>query len=452
MKKKLTRKITICLQLTFLTALFAGCEKAAIQFGQTYIGTGVTNIVLVDSMTVGVSNVYKDSVVTSGQGAILLGTATDPYFGKTTSTTYLSLVPGTNSLPDFLPNATYDSLVLLMKSNTDYYGDTTAAPTYTLRQLTSEILLPDQQFYFYNNSSFPVSTGQALGSRTLTIRPSNGDSVNIKLDDTQGLGAKLFGMLRRKSDTIKTNTAFTNFFKGLQLSTSDANVILGFKDSVVLRVYYHETDQYYEKKAFDFTLNNSNYQFNNISYVRPATGGLANLGPNNKEIASSLTNNLGYSQAATGLYLKISFPTLRGLLQRPDYIKIISAQIIIKPYPGSYNGQFVLPPQLVAATTDALNEPGGTLTTTSGGTSAIETGNLYIDYQTGINTAYSYDVTNYLISQIATINTNFSTGLLIIPPSANRFGTLKRLVMGDSKNANLNSRVQLKVYYISVVH
>ncbi len=452
MKKILTTKITRCLQVIFLTALFAGCEKATIQFGQTYIDDSYTNIVLVDSMTVGVSNVYKDSVITSQTGNILLGTTHDPYLGKVTSNAYFSLVPSSNTAPDFLPNAGYDSAVLLMKSNTDYYGDTTAAPTYTLRQLSSEILLPDQQFYFYNNSSFPVSTGQALGSRTLTIRPSNGDSVNIKLDDTQGLGAKLFGMLRRKSDTIKTNTAFTNFFKGLQLSTSDANVIFGFKDSVVLRVYYHETDQLYEKKAFDFTLNNSNFQFNNISFVRPASGGLANLGPTNKEISSSLTNNIGYSQAATGLYLKISFPTLRGLLQRPDYIKIISAQLVIKPYPGSYTGQYVLPPQLVAATTDALNEPGGTLTTTSGGTSAIETGNLYIDYQTGINTAYTYDVTSYLISQIATINTNFSTGLLIIPPSTNRFGTMKRLVMGDSKNANLNARVQLKVYYISVIH
>ncbi len=378
MKKIFTRKITLCLLVIFLTALFAGCEKTSIQFGQTYIDDSYTNIVLVDSMTVGVSTVFKDSVTTSQTGTILLGTTSDPYFGKITSNSYFSLVPNTNTIPDFLANAQYDSTVLLMKSNGEYYGDTTATPTYSLRQLTQEILLPDQQFFFYNNSTFPVSP-TVYGSRSLLIRPTNGDSVNIKLDDSKGLGQRLFGMLRRKSDTVKTNTAFTNFFKGMQLSTNNANVVFGFKDSVVLRVYYHETDQLYEKRGFDFVLNNSNFQFNNISYDRTGTP-LTQLSHTNNLVSSSLTNHLGYTQAATGLYLKISFPTLTGLIQRPDYIKIISAQLIIKPFPGSFYGGFTLPPQLVAASTDALNEPGGVLTVSSGGSAATQTGNLFIDY------------------------------------------------------------------------
>jgi len=151
-----------------------------------------------------------------------------------------------------------------MKSNKDYYGDTATIPTYYVRQLATEIVLPDDQFTFYNTSAFPVNP-TILGTRTLGIRPSNADSVNIKMDNT--LGTTLFGMLRRKSDTVKINSAFTKFFKGLQLSSNNANVIYGFKDSVVLRMYYHETDNYFQTRTFDFVLNNSNFQF--LTIFRP---------------------------------------------------------------------------------------------------------------------------------------------------------------------------------------
>jgi len=452
MKKMFTRKTIYCLSVLFSIAFFAGCDKASIQFGQNYIDNGNTNIVLVDSMTVGLSTAWKDSVITSQSGAILLGVAQDPYFGKTTASSYLSLVPSTNTIPDLLPNAQYDSITVLMKCNTDYYGDTTTAPTWSVKQLTTEIALPDAQFNFYNTSSFPVNS-TALGTRTLGIHPSNGDSVNIKLDNSNGLGATLFGMLRRKSDTLKTNTTFTRFFKGLQLLASGANVVYGFKDSIVLRLYYHETGNFYTNKTFDFTLNNTNFQFNHIEADRSSTP-LTALGTTKREIASTLTGNVGYSQSASGLYLKLTFPNLRNLLQRPDYIKLINAQLIIKPIPGSYSyhGYFALPPQLVAATTDALNEPGGVLTVSSGGSAVTETGNLFIDNQDQYNTSYSYDVTSYLISQLALLNNYQANGLLLIPPSGSRYSTLKRLVAGDSKYPDVKARVQLRIYYVSVNH
>ena len=452
MKKMFTRKTIYCLSVLFSIAFFTGCDKASIQFGQNYIDNGNTNIVLVDSMTVGISTAWKDSVITSQSAVILLGVAKDPYFGKTTATSYLSLAPATNTIPDLLPNAQYDSISVLMKCNTDYYGDTTSIPTYSVRQLTTEIALPDAQFSFYNTSSFPVSS-TVLGTRTLGIRPSNGDSVNIKLDNSNGLGATLFGMLRRKSDTLKTNSTFTRYFKGLQLSANGANVIYGFKDSIMLRLYYHEAGSAYTSKTFDFALNNSNFQFNNISADRTGTQ-LATLGASKREIGSPQTGNIGYLQSGSGLYLKVSFPNLRNLLTRSDYVKLISAQLIVKPVPGSYSyyGNFTLPPQLVAATTDALNEPGGVLTTSAGGSTVTETGNLFIDYQDLINTSYSYDVTSYLISQLSLLNNYQANGLLLIPPAGSRYSTLKRLVIGDSKFQDVNARIQLKIYYVSVNH
>ncbi|MBS1562877.1 MAG: hypothetical protein JST39_00755, partial [Bacteroidetes bacterium] len=383
-------------------------------------------------------------------GAIMLGIAQDPYFGKTTATSFLSMAPSTSAIPDVLFNAAYDSIVVLMKGNKTWYGDTTTVPTFKFRQLTQEIALPDAQYAFYNSSSFPFNP-TPLGSRTMNIRPSNGDSVKIKLDDSNGFGANLFGMIRRKSDTLKNNTTFSRVFKGFQLSAENANVIYGFKDSITLRLYYHQTDNFYENKSFDFTLNNNNFQWNNIAYDRSGTP-LTQLSAASREVSSTKTNNIGYMQSASGVYLKITFPYLRSLLGRSDYIKIISAQLTLKPIPGSYgyNGRFRMPPQLVASTTDAVNEPGGNLTSNASGTTTTETGNLFIDYQNYSNTAYTYDVTSYLIAQLALTNNYQGNGLLMIPPSGSRNSNLDRLVIGDSKYPDVNARVGLKIYYVSV--
>src|ERR1700712_2819647 len=131
---------TISPALFFFILFFTvGCQKTAIQYGQQYIDNGITNIILVDSITPAVSTVYKDSVVSSQSGTLLVGNYQDPYFGKTSSSAYLQLAPPT--LADLLNNAQYDSLVLLMKTRGGYYGDTLLPITISVNQLSQEIKL-----------------------------------------------------------------------------------------------------------------------------------------------------------------------------------------------------------------------------------------------------------------------------------------------------------------------
>ena len=128
----------------FLILIIPGCQKTAIQYGQQYIDNGITNIILV----------YKDSVVTSGSGSVLVGSYTDPYLGKTSSNSYLQLAQP--ALADLLPNSQYDSLVLLMKCNGGYYGDTTLPIMLSANQLTQEIKLAEGQFGFSNYFTFLI--------------------------------------------------------------------------------------------------------------------------------------------------------------------------------------------------------------------------------------------------------------------------------------------------------
>jgi len=83
--------------------LLYGCQKTAIQYGEQYVDNGVTNIILVDSISPVVSTIYKDSVITSQSNGLLVGSYTDNYFGKITSAAYLQLSPP--PLEDLLANA-----------------------------------------------------------------------------------------------------------------------------------------------------------------------------------------------------------------------------------------------------------------------------------------------------------------------------------------------------------
>ena len=427
--------------ISFILLLNTGCQKTAIQYGQQYVDNGVTNIILVDSISPVVSTIYKDSVITSQTGSLLVGSYTDTYLGKTSAHSYLQLAPPV--LTDLLANAQYDSLVLLMKCTGNYYGDTTLPITISVNQLSQEIKFAENQSWFYNINSWPVNS-TPLGTRTLQLRPLSGDSANIRLSDAKGI--ELYNMINTKSSLLKDNVLFTDYIKGLQIAATSNNNMYGLKDSVVMRLYYHQTDIARDNKFFDFTLYNKPLQFNHITADRNGTP-LTVLNTQNNELLSTASGNVGYLQSATGIYLKISFPTIRRLLERSDFVKIIKADLVLKPLLNSYNGFYPLPPVLYGAQTDGANEPGAPITSVSGGSATTETGNLSIDGVYGTNTNYTYDVTGYLQQEITNAAIN-KDGLLLIPPTDTRFSTMNRLVIGDAKN--VKNKIQLNVYYISV--
>jgi len=437
--------VSYLISLTFFSLILSltiGCQKTAIQYGQQYIDNGITNIILVDSISPVVSTIYKDSVPTSQSGALQVGSYTDAFFGKTTANSYLQLTIPT--LTDLRDNAQYDSLVLLMKCNGAYYGDTTLPVSISVNQLTQEIKFTENQTSFYNINSWPANSS-SLGTRTLQLRPLTGDSANIRLSDAKGL--ELYNMIKTKDPILKDNILFTDYLKGLKISSTSNNNIFGFKDSVIMRLYYHQTDITRDSKYFDFAFFNKPLQFNQITADRSGTP-LAALNTQNNEIFSTSTGNVGYLQPATGLYLKISFPTIRKLLERSDFVKIIRADLVVKPVINSYNGYFPLPPVLNGAETDGANEPGVSLTSVANGAASLETGNLAIDDVYGTNTNYTYDVTGYLQQEITNAAIN-KDGILLMPPSTTRFSTFNRLVIGDFQN--VKSKIQLNVYYISVI-
>ena len=103
-----------------------------------------------------------------------------------------------------------------------------------------------------------------------------------------------------------------------------------FMTVVIMRLHYHETDVFPQSKFLDFPFyNNDNKQFNQVKSDRTGTP-LSVFNSTNKEIVSTSTGNSAFTQILTGFMAKIKFPTLRSLLLRPDFVKILKAELIIQ--------------------------------------------------------------------------------------------------------------------------
>ncbi|HZE84631.1 MAG TPA: hypothetical protein VE035_09990, partial [Puia sp.] len=360
------------------------------------------------------------------------------------------------TLPAITPFAGYDSIALIMRVNKGfYYGDTTIPQTFKAYRLNYYYDLPYQQNTFYSNSSIPFDSTSPLGSQTVTIFPNTdfttqlaGDSVKIKVSDV--LGKDLFNKVYNNSDTVRNATNFYYWFGGLCIAPDAASkgVIYGFKDSVTMRVYYHEPGVVQQGKFIDFGLANASRQFNNITHDPAATPWNKLVYPTQKPqtpplTPSSVTGGLAYLQPATGLQVKISFPSLRNLIQRPDYLSVLRAVLTVRPAQGNYSTTYKLPAQLGLYATDQNNLAQFPL---SGPTGAL-TGDLAIDYLYGASTAYSYDITSYIQQQIA-LNTVNQNGLILNIPTGGSTN-FARAVLADN-TAPVPQRISLKIYYVSL--
>ena len=474
-KHKYPAKKLLFLLSFFLTALFilSACQKqpALGDFGSQYTNDDASSqIVLVDTATIDVSTAFIDSNATAATGYLMVGSYNDDWLGKVTSRAYFQVAPPP-SLPAIDPRIdTYDSIgmIFFFKQGSPYYGDTTQYQTYVVNQVDTLMELPP--YYHGWQSSYNLPIGPDLGSTSVRIAPNRpvgagtiatntsqgtGDTVRIRLDDN--LGQTLYNMVYNKSDTVKNTNKWFNWFHGLSLSPSSAlppaNIINGFKDTCIMRIYYRENAVLSSEKYIDFEFTNLSNQYN---YIRTDRTGkpINNLNLPTQPIqpppltASSRIGNAGYIQTMEGLNVKLIFPYLNAIALRRDYIGLLRAQLTVRPVPGSFSTTWRLPPQVGIYTSDQNNRIIGPVPAIGSG--AAQTGNLILDYFNPLNTVYTYDVTSFVAPQL--INPSPAarqTGLVLGIPAPASTASFNRLILAD-QSYPINQRITLSVYYISL--
>jgi len=416
--------------------LLSSCEQESTDIGNEFIKIH-SRLTMVDSINVEVSTVLFDSIITSGQENILCGSLSDGEFGYITAKSFFEIAtPGSLSSTT---NAIYDSLSFILYSNSYIYGDTTKPYEISVHQLINNYELNDDG-YLYNTLGVSYNSNP-LGTAIYIPRPNLKPKLTIKLTDN--LGLELFNKLITEDDDITTQSHFSSYFKGLTLVPGENNqAVLGYQindTSASLRLYYHYSNDndptYVDFKYYDLTK-----QYNQITANRTNTIFSDKSKPILEKISNE-TSHKAYMQGGTGIAIRIKFPTIKNIQISSKYLKIIKADLIIKPVTKTYSNTFPIPPKMVLYESNEKNNLGSTILDNSENTNY---GNLNLDYFYPQNTFYSYDITNYINSLINTDDIG-SLGLLFMCPDFNT--SLSRLVIGDFLYPDNN--ISLKIYYLN---
>jgi hypothetical protein len=435
------------LLLIFSVLIIASCDSDTDQ-GDFVVGSDYlaikNKVIAIDTLTIEVSTIKMDSVVSSSQSRILVGNYDDPLFGKVKAESYFQVA--TESFNLYSQNSdtdatgyVFDSIAMIMRYDDYYYADTTKIQTLNIHRILKNFKPNVEDYSFYNNSSL-VYNDAVLGAITYKPKPIGKDSINIKLDNEFGI--ELFNKF--KNNDIANYDEFTDYLKGfvIQSSSNTSSSVIGFNLSSVLRLYYSKgiggTDDNYVK---DFTISDISKQFNAISSDR--TGTLIQELPLYKlNLSSLLTGNKGFIQSGTGIACRVDFPNIKQLRYIAEKGAIVEAKLIVKPVKKSYSEMFPLPETLNVYIVDKFNGIKSALTDSSGATVFAALNKANDEFDENVN--YELSLTAFLQEEIFNESDSRNGLLFTLPSLSNVVG---RVVLGDQTNKE--SKIELQIYYIT---
>lgn len=433
--------------LFVLTLFSCGTDTDTGEFtvGSDYLALS-NKVIMIDTVTVEMSTINFDSLITSNKSRILIGNYDDPVFGKVKSESYFQLSSTSYALNSSgsdteAVNYVFDSISMILKYDKYYYGDTTKVQTFDIYRLIQKVKPNTDDSNFYNNSTLSYSA-ESLGKVSFAPRPNQKDSINIKIDKV--FGEALFQKIKKRE--ITDFDSFTEYLKGLALvpETSNSSSIIGFSaGSSKVRLYYSkymgDADQ--ESFILDFTIADQTKQFNSISLNKTGTL-LQNLPISSSNLSSNLTNNQGFIQSGTGVACRVEFPNIKQFKNISTNGAIVSAELILKPVNNSYSEKYPLADSLSVYVGDNLNRISGTLVN-SAGTTVYGVLNKKSD-EFNENVGYIIPVGTFLQKEMLKLSDSRSSLILTLPEISK---SVDRIVLGNQKHAN--NKIQLKIYYIS---
>jgi hypothetical protein len=388
--------------------------------------------------------VYRlDSFATSGSNTAIIGSATDPWFGRLESQSFCRFRLATNYYETVgAANEYYDSIVLILHADSSYYGDTSSLWQIKLQALRQEF--DASRTVYYNDESL-LSYEQELGSAALKFRPHIDDSVRIRLNDT--FGSELFDFYKNRDGRIKNEENFQRYFRGLRITSAAGNEVIyrfGASDSTMfIRLYYHEDQGTPVAKYLDFASQGGTYQFNNITCDVSASS-LQQLLPGEEIPSENLANRIFVNDLA-GIGTKITFPSATSLPALPNFTRLADAVLNLRPIEYSFE-RFPLIGYLGIGLTS--EESATTLPLYSSDNSYIQNGNLHIDLLNGTETKYTYDFGALLRSEMtATPSTTLTAYLQVQSNTSSTIFSMQRLVAADSKHPRQPSLLQTQIIF-----
>lgn len=413
--------------VVWIAMVFLACTSPS-EIGVNFVNREMVDINFSDSLSLQLSTVIYDSMITSNASRLLVGYHQDEYLGKIKSTAVFQLSPQSSLLLD--ENSVFDQLVLHIKLDGYSYYDTLNSMKLDVYQLRDDLESSDG--YYYNTTSYTIGNS-VLGSIDFIPEPNHMDSLDIPLSST--LGSELFKLALVDDQSVTEE--FTDYFKGIAIVPDDGrqSCFIGISKDITLRMYYYD---YFTipavRKYIDFPM--ASVYFNHIQSDLSETS-LSSLITHEIDLPSSQTDHLSFIQAGVGIYVKVNIPYLREFGYLSNNLAIVKAELKLIPV-DYFSGVNTLPPSsLNAYLVNSTNEIQSQLSVTA---------SLYGDGLLERTQYYTLDVTDFVLNRINNYD-GINYSLLLMPDQDVLSSSVSKVFLGDSQSG---FRAELKIYYLEI--
>jgi len=391
-----------------------------------------------DTVSLQMSSMQADSIISSGTGRLLIGSLEDEYLGKLRAQTFFQL--GLNGLLLPSEDAVYDSLVLYLTTNNYIYGDSSQPQKISVHRITEEYNTVEDD-YFYNTQSLRYEES-ALGALSFSPNYRQRDSLSIRLNDEWGKA--LFEMGQNGDVALSTTEVFQEYLPGLTLlaDSTSGGAVLGYAASasqIYMRLYYHQTGEELQTYTYDFQLSNSTQQFNQFESTRTQNA-LADLQSVKKPLADTITDQMTFVQGGSGLITRINIPHLEDFPELGEYMYITQAELVLKPVlPGET--QFNLPDSLLMFTVD---HPDDIMPLISFGVGDSDTwvwmSGLQLDDEYDRNTEYRFNITDFIVDEVSSDALSEKFLVLTLPNLSNQ---VHSMYLGSDTHPEYQTKLEI---------
>ena len=297
-----------------------------------------------DTLSVRVSTVWRDSVPTSGTNFLLVGQYRDPRLGLITATGYARL--GWNGPYTPAPTEAFDSLALELRPAPYRYADTTRLQSLYVRRLAAPLVPGRTYFSGEAVAANPLLLNQGTAARAGFRAGPSRRVLRVRLADALGRALLLAGQQGR----LGTEAELAAALPGLALApgpADDAALLILPLAGARLRLFTHAPAAPAEAHERSFGLGNSTAHYYQVAADRRGTL-VAPLSASNRLISSRLSNREAYLAGALGLQLRLEIPYLTRLRVLSPNPRILGAEATLETVAGS-GGRGLGPPATLYA-------------------------------------------------------------------------------------------------------
>jgi hypothetical protein len=288
----------------------------------------------------------EDSIRTDEIAVNLLGSIMDPVFGSSVAGIYTQFKLS-ELKHDFGKTPVLDSLILQLMYVGDSYGDTITPLTVHAYEMTEGLNFLDE---YYSNSSVPIDP---VDYGNFQFIPQPHDSLHIIIDTTPMVLSPMlrinlsnenpalgYKFLHADSIYLQSDSAFTEFFKGLYVVTEPVsqggsisyfNMLVGRENSSKMILYYHKTypdefpDSIGPSENFHFIINQFTPRFNRYEHDFTHASSEFRAQVINRD--TTLGRQKFYTQGIAGVKSIVRLPNLRKT-NALDVVAINEAKLV----------------------------------------------------------------------------------------------------------------------------